>query len=275
MLKLALIGQNVLDSFSPEIHHFILGCMGENCTFEKVSVRPEEFGAKIEGIFERFDGFNITIPFKREILPYLKELSGDAKLFGSVNTVVSETRNGYNTDGFGFLLMLQNEGVELKSKKVLVLGTGGAGRSCMKELIDAGAQVYAYNRTADRLKQVYAAFQGFTPLFEIPREKFDIIINCTGVGMHETEGQTPEVCFEGGRIAPVDELLASCETAVDLIYRPEKSEFLQVAERCGKKVINGFAMLFYQAYMADCIFLRKEPIAEEARRLFKKYGGTL
>ena len=88
-----------------------------------------------------------------------------------------------------------------------------------------------------------------------------MIVNVTGVGMHKTEG-----------VSPVgEEILKTCEVAVDLIYYPRKSEFLRIAESLGKKIVNGEGMLFYQAYYADCIYLNRQPRAAEAKELFEKY----
>lgn len=275
MLKLAVLGKDVSKSDSPAIHNFILKHFGVDCSYEKVSIPPAEFSALAERMIAEYDAFNVTIPFKGEIIPFLSSLEGDARSFGAVNTVVCATRKGYNTDGYGFLLMLKNEGIELKGKSVLVLGAGGAGRSCIKKLCESGAEVYAFERDGERLKAVYEEFGGFTPLYQVPSKAFDIIINCTGVGMHNTVGQVPSVLYETGEIAPADALISQCNIAVDLIYVPAESEFLRLARINGKRTVNGAAMLFYQAYMADCIFLGREPDAEEARKLWIKFQEDL
>lgn len=272
MLKLAVIGKDVSQSQSPDMHKFIFSRFHEQCVYDAVSISPPEFSARAEELFAKYDAFNVTIPFKGEIIPYLKELRGDAKTFGAVNTVLSRARAGYNTDGYGFLLMLENEGVFVKGKHVLVLGAGGAGRSCIKKLLDAGAAVSVYERFEERLFQVYKEFPSFTPLTEIPLVPYDIIINCTGVGMHDSVGKTPCVNYTDGTIAPVGkELLSLCETAVDLIYVPACSEFLRLALKEGKRTVNGASMLFYQAYMADCIILKKEPDAAQAKAFYQSY----
>ena len=272
MLKLAVIGKDVSASLSPKIHPFILESMGEECVYDAVSIPPEAFSLQAESLFEQYDGFNVTIPYKGDIIPLLRELRGDSKTFGAVNTVKSRARAGYNTDGFGFLLMLENAGVEVKGKSVLVFGAGGAGRSCIKKLMEAGAKVFVFEANSARLKEVYREFGGFTPLERVPVRAFDIILNCTGVGMHNTVGQTPCVAYEDGSISPVgEELLSLCDTAVDLIYVPAQSQFLKIAADLGKKTVNGESMLFYQAYMADCIYLDRAPSSAEAGRLFKEY----
>ncbi|MDE7157941.1 MAG: shikimate dehydrogenase [Clostridiales bacterium] len=273
MLKLCVVGKDVSASLSPRMHSFILiELEDEDCVYDTLSLTPEDFEEIIGELLAYYDGINVTIPYKGSVIPHLKALKGDAQVFGAVNTVLTRTREGYNTDGFGFMLMLANAGVKVKGKRVLVLGAGGAGRSCVKKLLDAGAEVFVYERDGERLQTVYREFGGFTPLAQVPICSYDVVINCTGVGMHDTVGKTPTVCFERGGERPVgEELLGRIETAVDLIYEPEQSEFLRIADKLGKKTVNGEAMLFYQAYAADCIYLNREPNAEEAKRLWNEY----
>ena len=274
MLKLAVVGKDVSQSQSPSMHTYILRNLGAKCSYETVSVPPAQFTERAEELFSRFDAFNVTIPFKGEIIPFLRRTEGDARVFGAVNTVVSATRTGYNTDGEGFSLMLKNAGVEIAGKTALVLGAGGAGRSCCKKLADDGAAVSVYERDEERLYGVYRELGGFSPLTEVPVAPFDIVVNCTGIGMHDTVGKTPAVVFSGGTAEPVGgQLLSLCGTAVDLIYVPAQSEFLRIAASLGKKTVNGAPMLFYQAYYADCIYLGRTPDAAEAKALYEGYRG--
>ena len=273
MLKLCVIGKDVSQSESPAMHTFLLHKMGADCSYEAVSIPPAEFSARAEALFETYDAFNVTIPFKGDIMPYLKSIEGDAKSFGAVNTVLSKERRGFNTDGLGFMLMLENAGVNVSGKSVLVLGTGGAGRSCLKKLMEHGALVSAYERDGARLKAVYEEFGWFTPLSEVEAKPYDIIFNCTGIGMHNTVGMTPSVRTAAGEVPVGRELLSLCDTAVDLIYVPAQSEFLRIAAELGKKTVNGASMLFYQAYYADCIYLGRTPDAAEAKGYYIQYQG--
>ncbi len=260
-LKLAVIGKDVSKSSSPEMHSFIAENMGNEISYEKVSIPESEFDMRIDGLFERFDGFNVTIPFKLSVIPYLKKFEGDARTFGAVNTVRSADKSGYNTDGAGFALMLKNNGVCAEGKRALVLGAGGAGRSVAKKLADAGAEVYVYDTRIENANAVAAEFCGVKAVETLGLVPYGIIVNATGIGMHKTEG-----------VSPVgEELLRLCEVAVDLIYTPKKSEFLKIAEGAGKKIINGEGMLFYQAYYAQCLYFGSEPNEMQAKKLFEKY----
>lgn len=273
MLKLAVIGKDVSKSLSPAMHAFLLGKMGAAHTYEAVSIPPAQFADCAPALFSRFDAFNVTIPFKADIMPFLGSIEGDARTFGAVNTVVSRTRTGYNTDGLGFLLMLENAGLDIKGRTALVLGAGGAGRSCIYKLAQAGAAVFAYERSAGRLDAVHAELGGFVPLRTVEPASYDLIVNCTGIGMHDTVGKTPSVRTARGEVPVGEELLSRCGAAVDLIYEPAQSEFLRIAASLGKKTVNGNAMLFYQAYYSDCIYLERAPSAAESKTFYEQYTG--
>ena len=259
MLKLGLIGKDVSKSDSARMHTFIVRRMGEDCTYDLLSITPEELDATVKTLLSEYDAFNVTIPYKRDVFPYLKEIRGDAAVFGAVNTVTGGC--GYNTDGLGFSLMLENNGVVPAGKKALVLGAGGAGRSVIRKLADAGADVYAYDVCGENLDRVYADFGCFTPVRVLSPADYDIVVNATGVGMHRSVGKSPVGA----------DMLESAGTAVDLIYVPRQSEFLRIAASMGKKTVNGEGMLFYQAYFADCLYLGREPDAAEAKGLFEAY----
>lgn len=260
-MKLTVIGKDVSRSTSPEMHSFIAKNLGKEITYDNISIPEEQFEDRIDGLLSEYDGVNVTIPFKLSVIPHLKKLEGDAPVFGAVNTVITSTLTGYNTDGLGFMLMLTNAGIDAKGKKVLLLGAGGAGRSVAKKLLDDGAEVEIYDKFTANAEAVAAEFKGIKCVKEVLPEERYLIINATGVGMHKTEGISPV-----GR-----ELIELCDTAVDLIYVPPKSAFLQLAEGLGKRIVNGMSMLFYQAYYAECIYHGRQPDDGEAAALYKKF----
>ena len=259
MLKLAVVGKDVSKSESGKMHAFILRGLGSDCEYEHISVAAEKFDALAEKLLAEKDAFNVTIPYKLSVIPHLNSLEGDAKIFGAVNTV--KDRIGYNTDGAGFMLMLQNNGIELSGRRFLVLGAGGAGRSVVKKLADAGAHVFLYDMNVQNAEIVAKEFGNILPLASLQPAQYDVIVNATGVGMHKSEGVSPVGA----------EFLSRCNIACDLIYCPKKSEFLRIAEGLGKKILNGEGMLFYQAYYADCIYLGKDADPDEAKTLFERY----
>ena len=263
-LKLAVTGKDVSQSSSPAMHTFISKKLGAEITYDKISIPEEEFSSRAPALFENYYGFNVTIPFKLDIIPFLSGLEGDAKTFGAVNTVVSATRKGYNTDGMGFMLMLRNNGVEVSGKTVLLLGAGGAGRSAAKKLAESGAKVFVFDMRKESAEELAKEAEGITAVSSVENKPYDIIINATGVGMHKSVGKSPVG----------EELISLCKTAVDLIYVPSKSRFLEIAEGLGKKIINGMAMLFYQAYFAECIYLGLEPDDKTAAKLFEEFRNS-
>ncbi len=267
-MKLAVLGRDVSRSESPQIHQFIRKQWRLPCDYDRISLPESGFSSEIGHILRKYDGLNVTIPYKRDILPYLRSAEGDARVFGAVNTVVTATRTGYNTDGLGFSCMLSSADVPVRGRRVLVLGAGGAGRSVLYRLAQAGAQVFCYERDGARLGECHAALRCFTPLFVVDGA-FDVIVNCTGVGMHETVGKTPEIAYPDG-VFPADRALEGCSCAVDLIYERE-SEFLRVARSMGKRTLAGGSMLFFQAYFSECIFSGRESSNTEADALYRRY----
>ncbi len=262
MLKLAVVGKDVSQSASPQIHLFVAKKLGVQISYDRVSIPEEQFENRIEGLLKEYDGMNFTIPYKLTVIPHLSEVCGDAAVFGAVNTVVTATKKGYNTDGLGFMQMLNAAGVKVSGKTVLLLGAGGAGRSVAKKLIDGGARVEIYDRFMQNAQNVANEFGGITVLEQVKPHKVDVIINATGVGMHKTEGFSPVG----------EDVLSLCDTAVDLIYVPAQSEFLRIAEGSGKKTLNGAPMLFYQAYYSDCYYFNLTPDPKVAAELYKEYS---
>ena len=270
IVRLGLIGREVGGSVSDKIHSFILKEWGIDCVYEKASVCEADFDLTVRRFLGDFDGFNVTIPYKREILEYLDDVVGDACVMGAVNTVRSADRTGYNTDGRGFLKALAAAGVAVKDKKCLVLGAGGAGRGVAVALKGAGAKVYLYSRRREQVEEVCSALgllpaSGDSEPDGVYGGDFFLIVNCTGVGALESEGCSPvrEEAFDGVAVA------------MDLIYLPKKSAFLEMAERRGSVVLNGEGMLFYQAYYADCLYVGREAGEEEAEDLYQKYAALV
>lgn len=260
-LKLAVIGKDVSKSVSPVMHNFIAERLGRKISYDKISLTQTEFEGRIKDLIAEYDGLNVTIPYKLSIIPYLERIEGDAHVFGAVNTVNTHKMAGNNTDGLGFMLMLSNSGVTVKGKTALVLGAGGAGRSVAKKLLDGGASVEVFDAKAECALKVAEEFKDLTIAEKIEEKPYDIIVNATGVGMHNTVG-----------ISPVSRrLIEQCGIAVDLIYNPPQSKFLEIAEECGRKTINGNEMLFYQAYYAECLFWDITPDDLTAKKLYEEY----
>ena len=260
IVRLGLVGKDVSKSESQAIHTFILGKLGYKCEYENFSVNAEDFDLAMRRLLGDFDGFNVTIPYKRDVMEYLNSIVGDALTFGAVNTVINGVGVGYNTDGVGFLLMVRLAGIEVKGKKILVLGGGGSGRSTAGALKNAGADVYVYRRDREELLELCAQL-GVTPVDNPESGGFDILVNTTGVGMHDTVGRSPVT----------QKAFLGAESAIDLIYYPAESEFLRLAKEQGLRTLNGESMLFYQGYYSDCLYLGLTPDDGQAEEFYKEY----
>ena len=260
ILRLGLVGKDVSNSESKAIHTFILKELGYACEYESFSVGEADFDMAMRRLLGDFDGFNVTIPYKRDVMEYLDDVVGDALVCGAVNTVLNNARQGYNTDGAGFLLMVRLAGIEVKDKKILVLGAGGAGRSTAYALKNAGAKVYMYRRNREELLEACERL-GVTPVDNPEQGGFDILVNTTGVGMHESVGRSPVL----------SKAFAGAKTAIDLIYYPAESEFLRLAKERSLRTLNGESMLFYQGYYSDCLYLGIVPDEKQAQALYEKY----
>jgi len=255
MVKLAVIGKDVSQSTSPQIHNFIARELGLEMTYGRISIEESAFEDRIEELLSGYDGLNVTIPYKLSVIPHLKGVEGDAAAFGAVNTVLTSTRTGYNTDGLGFMQMLKAEGVDAAGKDVLVLGAGGGAWAVTSALKAAGVNVYVLNRSAVPAAKLCTA----TGCELYANQKTELAVNCTSVG------------------ADGDILRSLCviprfEYAFDLAYSGE-TPFLAKCRDGGSLVANGYDMLVYQAIDGDK-FLFGEAFAD-TERIFDKAKSIL
>jgi len=223
MKKCGLLGEKLSHSYSPQIHTYL----GDYpyLLFEKEHGEVEDFVLRGD-----YDAMNVTIPYKKTVVPFCTRLSSVAKRLGSVNTLVREKDGGlfgHNTDYFGFSYMLERSGVSPERKKVLVLGSGGASVTVQAVLRDKGArEVIVISRSGEDNYE------------NIGRHRdAEMIVNTTPVGMYPHPGASPVKLSE----------FPSCRAALDLIYNPEKTAFLLEAEALGIPSVNGLTMLVAQA----------------------------
>ena len=264
MLKLAVIGDPIEHSLSPEVHGAALDFLGIEYEYEKVRVAQGgllEFidYAKKSGI----NGFNLTMPHKVDILPFLDEIDEEADAFSSVNTVHIRDGKlcGYSTDALGYRLSLEMIGYGFKHSRVVILGAGGVVRTLALAAARDGAEsITILNRTAEKAEIICNEISGvcgnvksggfsFDEIAE-QSENADILINATPLGMSGCNGKFDNLGF----LDCVD------ETALvsDLIYNPSETEFLYRARRNGNKTLNGLGMLIYQALASDEVYLGRK-----------------
>lgn len=255
-------------SLSPLLHNTMLQALEENAIYLAIPVSPEALGdfvsgAKALGLL----GFNLTMPHKENILPFLSSMTPEATACGSVNSV--RIRNGklegHSTDGMGFRRSLMDFGWDYPGNVVTILGAGGAAKSVAINALSSGAsQVHVVNRTlsrAEALCQCHPGMEahGLTALPEL-LPKTDILINCTPLGMNGVSaGSIPD-------LTP----LKSGALCMDCIYAPALTPFMQEAQRCGHEAANGIGMLVYQAIYALAFFLNREFQEDTVTALGKK-----
>ena len=250
--RFAVLGQSLPHTWSPYIHNSLFDAAGLDAVYLPVTVPPERLGSVTDVFRSCFSGFNVTIPYKEKILPFLDGVDEAARVCGAVNTV--EIRNGrmigHITDGLGMLRAIEEKGVETHRADVLILGGGGAARVAGYAFLSRGGRVtFAVRDTqkGDALAHALAKTQqdGLRRLSVRPladcAEAHDILINCTPVGMY------PHV-----DVCPVSaDVIARCGAVFDAVYNPRETRLLALAKQNGLPAIEGLGMLFYQAVEAQ------------------------
>ena len=254
MKHYGLLGFPLKHTMSPPIHQRLFELEGvSDFDYTLKEYSPEDLGEKIGDVLA-LDGFNITIPHKVEIIKYIDELADSAKRYNSVNCVVKKDGKyiGYNTDCDGFLRSLEAAGAGLDGT-VLQCGCGGVGRMIAIEAVRHGARLTVsvpegFEDTVEPVRE-YARANGFSDDIKVvhPDEiegGFDLLINASPVGM-----------FPKIENCPVsEEIIKNCGFVFDVIYNPERTKLMQIAENHGIKTCGGMAMLVWQAVVAHEIW---------------------
>ena len=252
-----LLGERLTHSYSPEIHRELADY--PYALFEM----PEEAVAAFLAS-DRFDAINVTIPYKKTVMPYLAEISDEARRIGSVNTITHRadgSLRGDNTDYFGFSRTLTACGCDPKDKKALVLGNGGAAATAVAVLTDMGADVILLARNGKAVGGISP--EGYDTVYDRHADAA-VVVNCTPVGMYpRMVGQSP---IELARLPRV-------EAVFDMVYNPARTALIQEAMRLGIPAYNGLLMLVAQAKRAAELFLGEslpdgliDPIVEAISR---------
>lgn len=228
-----LLGEHLSHSYSPMIH----GQLGDYA-YDLFEVAPEALDSFMTG--GTFDGLNVTIPYKKAVMPYCAELSETARAMGCVNTIVRRpdgTLYGDNTDAAGFAWLLDRNGGIRPGEKALVLGSGGAAGTVCRVLESRGAEVVQISRQGEN---------NYVNLYD--HRDAVLLVNATPVGMYPNNGET---LVDLSR-------LKGLRCVLDLIYNPSRTKLLLDAETLGLKWENGLSMLVAQAGVAARLFTGAE-----------------
>ncbi|WP_277221639.1 shikimate kinase [Peptoniphilus vaginalis] len=240
-----LIGESLSHSKSKEIHE-LLGYYPYNLRDIKTNELDEFFKLR------KFKGINVTIPYKEVSMSYLDETDELAKEIGAVNTIVNRDGRliGYNTDYLGFDYSLNFYGIDLKEKKVLILGSGGASKMLQKLVMDKGAKEFVVisRSTEDN----YETIEKFAD--------FQVIINATPLGMYPNNMESKVDLAKFNKL----------DFVIDLIYNPLKTKLILDAEKLNIKTMSGLMMLVAQAFFACQLFLNKKLDESIIIKIYKK-----
>lgn len=252
MKQYALIGHPLGHTMSPFIHQKLFELSGISASYRVLDIPPAALSEKMADL-KGLDGFNVTIPHKTAIIPYLEEISEDARRFGAVNTVACGQAGlrGYNTDCVGFLGSVEEAGFALTGR-VLLLGCGGVSRMMAHEVLSRGGRLTIAHRQEDtemaavllqELQQRRPGLADTALLHQIAGE-FDLLLNGTPVGMYPRPDAMPVT----------QEIVSRCKGVLDVIYNPTRTLLLATAEKLGIPRTGGMAMLVHQAAAAQEIW---------------------
>lgn len=261
-----IIGYPLTHTMSPYLHNYVFEKMDLNCGYFPFEVKPEDLEKAIQGARSlNINGLNVTVPFKRKVIPYLDQISEEASQIGAVNTIKNQrgALKGYNTDVLGFSRTLKKINFNLEKSKAIVLGAGGGARAVIYSLIRKDIyKIAIYNRTlthARKLAQKMGKKLGFSKFACHSLDKTDklredlakakLLVNATPVGMWPDPDKSP---------LPDGVQLNGHLIVFDLIYNPPTTKLLQGAKAKGATTINGLDMLIYQGVEALNIWLKKE-----------------
>ena len=264
MKKYLVIGNPINHSLSPELHNYWIKQYQLDAIYEKKELNHNELENLILDVKKgNIDGVNVTVPFKNAIIPYLDELSDEAKKTQAVNTISIKDEKiiGYNTDIQGFENAIKKIDFDFNNKKIFIIGAGGVVPSIIYASIKMGSsEIIVSNRTKEKAEQIKNLFKNIKLINwgEIPN--FDVIINATSLGLNREDKINLEFANVGK-----DKLF------YDLIYNPKETFFLNTGKRLGNKYENGKLMFVYQAFLAFKLWHGIEPtINNETIKLLDK-----
>ena len=238
-----IVGHPVEHSLSPIMHNAAFKAEGIDAEYQLFDFDPDKPEDLANFCYETdlnsIGGFSVTMPYKEVIMDYLDHFEVLAKQVSSVNTVKNEDSNlnGYNTDATGALKALQ-EKTDVRGKKALVLGAGGAARAIIYALKEFGAYVYIFNRTIQKAEELAEKFDVEVINFrDIKEAGFDIIVNATPIGMAPHIEQS---------LLTADQIKEGA-TVMDIVTNPLETQLLKEAKKAGGEAVSGERMLLHQA----------------------------
>ena len=256
MKKFLVIGNPIEHSLSPILHNYWIKSNNINATYDKQKLNENELEQLILKVKEKkISGINVTVPFKKTIIPYLDKLSLEAESTQSVNTIYLEDNKviGHNTDIVGFQTSIEKSEYSLENKEVLILGAGGVVPSIIFALIKMKpSKITISNRTKEKAENLKKLFKNIEIIEWGKFSNFDMIINATSLGLKKEDNLNLNFTSTSG-----DRFF------YDVIYNPSETNFLKIGKNLGKKTLNGKLMFIYQALSAFYIWHGLKPDVDE------------
>ena len=251
MKKYFVIGNPIDHSLSPKLHNYWFKKNRIKAIYDKKKTDEQDLQSIISDVKQKkIDGINVTVPFKKAVIPYLDKLSLEAEQTQSVNTIILNNNNlvGYNTDIAGFTKAIKNLNFNIEGKKILILGAGGVVPSIIFALKKMNvSQIIISNRTKKKAEDLKLQFSSLEILDWGDISDFDVIINATSLGLKK---ETINLNFSK---------FGNNKLFYDVIYNPEETNFLKIAKKLGNITENGKLMFVYQALEAFKLWHRIEP----------------
>ena len=261
MKNFLVIGNPIDHSLSPKLHNYWIKKNKINAIYEKRKLENSDLKKLVFQIKEKkIYGINVTVPFKNSIIPFLDELTLEAKATKSVNTIYLENNRviGHNTDIGGFETSIYKSNINLENKKILILGAGGVVPSIIYALTKMKvSKITLSNRTKEKAENLKKNFKDIKIIKWGDIIDFDMIINATTLGLKEKD--KINLNFP-----------TSCKNKLfyDVIYNPKETIFLKTGKNLGNNIINGKLMFIYQALLAFDIWHKLKPdVNEEVLKL--------
>ena len=256
MKKYLVIGNPIDHSLSPKLHNYWIKKNNINAIYEKKKIYSEEIKNIILELKDNLiHGINVTVPFKKIVIPYMNQLSPEAASTQSVNTIYLNDGKiiGHNTDIAGFELSIKKIKYDVAGKKVLILGAGGVVPSIIVALYRMKvSKITISNRTKEKAENLKTLFKDLELIDWGDITDFDIIINATSIGLNKNE----KINLDFSKIE-------NNKLFYDVIYNPNKTNFLKMGQSLGNKIENGKMMFIYQAHQAFTVWHKLMPEINE------------
>ena len=256
MKKFLVIGNPIDHSLSPKLHNYWINNNSINAIYEKQKLNENELEQVILQIRnKKISGVNVTVPFKKTVIPYLDELSLESQKTQSVNTIYLKDNKvvGHNTDIVGFETSIKKSKYDPNNKEVLILGAGGVVPSIIFALIKMKvSKIKICNRTKEKAENLKKIYKNIEIIDWGETLNFDMIINATSLGLKETDNLN--LNFSS---------VTRNKFFYDVIYNPSETNFLKMGRELGNKTLNGKLMFIYQALSAFNIWHNQKPEINE------------